>query len=249
MFSGYVDAATSEVATLRAWAAQYPTCNWSVIPKGSGIWALDVDVPSPDHAADGVAALRRLCARYGTIPKCPHGRSGGGGHLLIFRDAGHPIVTRTGTPMPGIDPRAGRVAFTVSPSIHRRGGTYKWLVAPWDHEPPVAPEWLLRQLAPREKTFMVRSTVLTADRALHTLSRAVNCVQDAQPGQRNATLNRQAFTVGGLVGAGAIEESFAVAALYQAGRYAGLDDPEVRATIQSGIAAGRKLPFDGRSRG
>src|SRR5690348_7022579 len=78
MFSGYIQAATSDLATLEAWAWQYRGCNWAVIPQGSGVWALDVDIPSPSHAADGVAALQALCAENGSLPRCPHGRSGGG---------------------------------------------------------------------------------------------------------------------------------------------------------------------------
>src|SRR5689334_13710531 len=79
MFKGYIDAATSDLSTLSQWAEQYPGCNWSVIPQGSGIWAVDLDTPSPDHAADGVAALRELCDQYGCLPPSPRGRTGGGG--------------------------------------------------------------------------------------------------------------------------------------------------------------------------
>jgi hypothetical protein len=61
MFNGYIDAATSDRSTLVQWAEQYPGCNWSVIP-----WALDLDTPSLDHAADGVSALRELCDESST---------------------------------------------------------------------------------------------------------------------------------------------------------------------------------------
>ena len=166
MFKGYVDAATSDLRILDQWSCRYPGCNWSVIPQASGIWALDVDIPSPDHAADGVAALRELCARHGDMPQRPHGRSGGGGHLLVFRDAGHPIRSKTGTPVPGIDPRAGRVPFTVAPSMHHRGGHYRWVVPPWDIEPPVAPAWLLQKLAPPPPPqFAANPTMPTEGRA------------------------------------------------------------------------------------
>jgi hypothetical protein len=250
MFKGYVRAATADLSTLDEWSRKYPGCNWSVIPQGSGIWALDVDVPSPDHVADGVAALRELCARHGDLPRRPHGRSGGDGHLLVFRDAGHPIRTKTGTPVPGIDPRAGRVPFTVAPSIHHRGGRYRWVVPPWDIAPPAAPEWLLQKLAPPVPPQMpARPTLPTEDRARWALMRAVNSVLEAAPGQRNTTLNCQAFTIGGFVGAGLICEGLAVTALYRAGRYAGLDDGESKATVRSGFEAGLKHPLEARSSG
>jgi hypothetical protein len=247
MFKNYIDAATADIATLTSWSRQFPRCNWSVIPAGSGVWALDIDVPSPDHQANGVAALRALCAEHGALPRCPHGRSGGGGHLLVFRDAGHSIRAKTGTPTPGLDPRAGRVSFTVAPSVHRRGGAYRWVVAPWDLEPPIAPQWLLAQLAPPVTTpWPTRLPVLTEGRARYALMRSERAILDAPPGQRNATLNQQAFIAGGLVGAGVIPEHLAVVTLYNAGRYAGLDDSETKGTIRSGFNAGLRRPLDRR---
>jgi hypothetical protein len=247
MFKHYLGAATSDLAVITAWSQAYPGCNWSVVPEGSGVWALDVDVPSIDHAADGVAALRALCAEHGALPRRPHGRSGGGGHLLVFRDAGHRIRAKTGTPAPGIDPRAGRVTFTVAPSLHRHGGRYCWLVPPWDLEPPVAPQWLLDRLAPPSPPALPRRAPnLTDTRARRTLMRAADAVQNARPGHRNAVLNQQAFTIGGLIGAGMLDETLAATALYHAGRYAGLDDAETKATIRSGLVAGARHPLDRR---
>ena len=74
--------------------------------------------------------------------------------------------------------------------------------------------------------------------------RSERAILDAPPGQRNATLNEQAFTAGGLVGAGVIPEHLAVTTLYNAGRYAGLEDAETKATIRSGFSAGLRRPLD-----
>ena len=246
MFKGYIDAATSNLTTLSGWSADYPGCNWAVIPGGSGIWALDVDALSPDHTADGIAELRALCAEYGPLPAGPRGRSGGGGHLLVFRDTGHPIRGKTGTPAPGIDPRVGRVSFTVAPSVHRRGGQYRWVVSPWELAPPAAPDWLLRLLAPPTLPMAPSRALPRMDNhaARRILKRALQAVQDAQRGQRNATLNQNAFTIGGLIGAGMIDELLAVIELYSAGRFAGLDDAETKATIRSGVEAGMRRPLN-----
>jgi Bifunctional DNA primase/polymerase, N-terminal len=243
MFKGYIDAATSDLSTLSQWAEQYPGCNWSVIPQGSGTWALDLDTPSLDHAADGVSALRELCDRYGSLPPSPHGRTGGGGDLLVFRDVGHPIRTKTGTPAPGIDPRAGRTPFTVAPSIHRRGGQYRWLVAPWELDPPIAPDWLLKQVAPPPVHSMAPTrTPIGMGRAGRCMVLAVRRVLEARPGERNATLNREAFLLGRLVSSGCIERDASLVSLYRAARSAGLDDSECRATIRSGFEAGLRNP-------
>ncbi len=63
-------------------------------------------------------------------------------------------------------------------------------------------------------------------------------------GDRNNTLNKCAFAAGQLIGAGAIEEREVVAALLPAARSIGLDEREARATIASGIEAGKKSPRD-----
>jgi hypothetical protein len=244
LFAGYVDAATSDDQVLERWAARYPESNWVVVPERSGIWALDVDAPSLDHSADGVAALRALCDTHGGLPPRPHGRSGGGGHLLIFRDGGHALRNAPGVPCPGIDPRAGRASFTVSPSRHRRGGLYRWLVAPWDLEAPMAPDWLIGLLArPPLRTRVRRSAIRTENHTRRILGHAIDKVRNATPGERNATLNRQAFIIGGLIAADAICEALAASSLYHAGRSAGLSDAETKATVRSGLLAGRKCPL------
>jgi len=248
MFKGYGQAATADLDTLERWAHEYPGCNWSVIPEGSGIWALDVDVPSPDHAADGVAALRDLTALHGPLPPRPHGRSGGGGHLLVFTDTGAAIRTKTGTPAPGIDPRAGRVSFTVAPSRHRNGRAYRWVVAPWELNPPPAPDWLLQLLAPPPaKPLPPRPFIPTTDAARRALDRAYSKVTSAEAGTRNATLNAAAFRVGRWIGAGLLHEREAADALYSAGRAAGLEDVEIRDTLRSGFTAGAARPVEARA--
>jgi hypothetical protein len=147
MFKGYIDAATTDLDQIERWAREYPGCCWKVVPQGSGVWFLDVDIPGSDHASDGVAALRDLCALHGPLPARPHGRSASGGHLLVFRDAGHPIAPGSSKPAPGLDTLAGRMCPMIAPS-RRAGGSYRWVVAPWETAPPVAPEWLLAALAP-----------------------------------------------------------------------------------------------------
>lgn len=69
-------------------------------------------------------------------------------------------------------------------------------------------------------------------------------VEGAAEGSRNDALNRAAFSVGTLVGAGAVPESEAAGALAASGRAAGLGEAEVRATVRSGMEAGKRSPRD-----
>ena len=242
LWKGYIDDATTDLDTLADWSAKHPGCCWKVIPQGSGVWALDVDRAGPEHANDGIAALRELVAEHGAIPDRPHGKSASGGHLLVFKDAGHPIRAKSGYPRPGLDPRAGRCAFTVSPS--RTGnGSYRWVVAPWELNPPSAPEWLLKLVAPPPEPERPRiPTIATTDRARRALCRAIGRVMDAGEGGRNDTLNAQSYAVSRYVAAGLISEREASEALYAAARQIGLPHPEIRATIQSAFRSGYRHP-------
>jgi hypothetical protein len=244
-FVGYTQAATCDLDQLARWEWEYRGCNWSVMAGMSGLWALDVDVPGGNHKDDGVATLSDLVAKNSPIPARPHGRSGGGGHLMVFKDAGRPIQSGNGKLGPGLDTKAGNNQFTISPSRHKgTGRPYHWVVPPSELDPPVAPEWLLRAVAPAPKPPRPdRPKIITADRARRALSRAVDNVIKAGPGQRNAALNAASFTAGGLIAGGALDQQEAVNALYSAGRYIGLDDLECRATIKSGLIGGGKLPI------
>lgn len=245
LFRGYMEAATSDLDTLAAWSREFEGCNWSVVPQGSGVWGLDVDRPSEQHDADGCAALQAMVATNGPLPQRPTGRSGGGGLLLVFRDAGHPIRAKSGWPKPGLDPRAGRNTFTVSPSIHRNGQPYRWAVAPWEIAPPVAPAWLLRAVAPPpEPARPAEPQISTGDRARRRLIRALDAVRNAGPGTRNHTLNRECFAVARHVAAGTLSETEAVEALYAAARSAGLDHLECKDTIRSGFRSGSRHPAE-----
>ncbi len=249
-FEGALDAATTNLAVLEAWAYQYPCCNWRAVMAGSMIWCLDIDRPSASHEADGFAAMARLISANTPLPSRPTSRSGGGGCALFFRDGGHPVRGKSGWPEPGLDPRAGRLTITVPPSTHTTtGNPYRWLCAPWELAPPLAPAWLLAAVAPPpEPPRAPFPFVATTDRAFRRLRRAVEAVVSARPGVRNDTLNAQAFAVARHVASGMLGESEAVEALYGAACHAGLDRTEARNTIRSGFRGGLKHPFTAEAR-
>ena len=242
------DAATCDLDQLARWSREVPGCGWRVIMQGSGIWALDVDVPSEDHAADGVKALSDLVAVHGPIPPRPTTRSGGGGCALFFRHDGEPIAGATGTPAPGLDPRRGRLAVTVPPSIHHRTRQpYRWLVAPWDVAPPPAPAWLLRLVAPPPEPAVPNAPTRLPDApegrrryALAALRHAADRVAMAGEGGRNSTLNRETFALMRFMAEGSLDAPEIATTMAYAGRQAGLLPYEVKATLTSALAAGAR---------
>ena len=242
-FTDAVSAATSDLDQLARWSRQFPCCNWRVVMEGSGIWALDVDAPGPDHAADGITALAVLVAEHGPIAERPMTRSGGGGFALFFRHQGEPISGKTGTPVAGLDPRRGRLSVTIPPSIHHRTKLpYRWIVPPWELSPPAPPEWLLRLVAPPTLALTPRPPQRYLDRpdrfrryAVAALRNAANRVAGARPGTRNDTHNREAFSLHRFTTGGALAVAEIAEAMGWAARMAGLDRLETQQTLNSAL--------------
>jgi P4 family phage/plasmid primase-like protien len=80
--------------------------------------------------------------------------------------------------------------------------------------------------------------------ARQALRRAADEIGDQAPGGRNDFLNKQAFKMGGYVGAGALDYATAEAELLAAGVGCGLSESEARTTIKSALTAGTKEPRD-----
>jgi len=78
------------------------------------------------------------------------------------------------------------------------------------------------------------------------LARELADLARAREGTRNDTLNRAAFTLGGLVGAGRLPESEVVPALETVARSTGLPEKEAARTTRSGLEAGKAAPLHGR---
>ena len=245
---GAAEAATSDVDQLGRWYSEFRGCNWRVVMQGSGVWSLDVDAPGPDHEADGITAMTELVARHGQIPPRPMTRSGGGGYALFFQHRGEPIAGRTGTPAPGLDPRRGRLAVTIPPSVHitsRR--PYRWITPPWELSPPPAPDWLLRLVAPRlepampDKPTRPEATPEGLRRyALAALRHAGDRVALARPGSRSDMLNAETYALTRFAKDGLLDASEIAITMAYAGRQAGLLTLEVKATLASAMAAGAR---------
>lgn len=161
---------------------------------------------------------------------------------MFFRHQGERIVGKTGHPFPGIDPRRGRLAVTIPPSIHIRTRTpYRWLVAPWELSPPPAPVWLLKLVhEPEPPPLPRREPSRNEEYADRKLREAMDFVATAPTGGANDTLNRQAFFIGKLVGKSILTDGHAMASLVDAARARGMPVREALATIRSAFSAGAR---------
>lgn len=247
LWKGAQAEATSDLNILSRWSREHPNCNWRVLFGRSGVWGLDVD-SLETHAHDGIASMAALVSNFGPLPAGPRARSGGGGVLLFFRDPGGLALVgsseRLGEAWRGIDPKRGAQTQTIPPSVHTvTGRAYRWLTPPWEVGPPDAPAWLTAALRTPPPPAVVYREIgdqrgVDAHERLH---RAARAIMEAREGSRNITLNRRAYGVAKLVGAGLLDERMAVDTLYGAARSIGLDHNEIRETIHSALVAGRRI--------
>jgi putative DNA primase/helicase len=233
---GFVDATTDETQ-IEFWWRPRPRALVGM-PTGSvsGIDVLDIDVK---NGVNGYAALPDWRGMSNLIVATPSG----GAHLY-FRSNGS-TRNSVGELAPGLDVRGEGGYVIVPPSVIGDGG-YEFVrgdldvldeLAPW-------PENLRRRLEESRLTPAVPAARAgqTSSAAMLELEEACPNLMDAPHGERNNTLNKLAFLMGQLVGAGRLDETMARERLGGAARSAGLDEDEIEATINSGITSGRSQP-------
>jgi hypothetical protein len=226
--------ASTDSRLIELWWRRWPEANLG-LRTGIAMDVADID------SAEGWHGLVHLLG--GALPPGPRVRTGGGGWHLWFHPMG--FGNRVGL-LPGLDWRGVGGYVLAPPSRHVRGADYRWVRRPGAHL-PVGPA-VLRDLikgpvAP--VTALTRRPIGNPERyGQAALAAESDRVASAPAGTRNDTLNRAAFALGRLVGAGLLDSADVVRELDAAARRAGLGRPEVRRTIRSGLTAGRRSPID-----
>jgi hypothetical protein len=206
----------------------------------SGTTVIDVD-------AHGIPAMRQMIAS-GLLPRTLAQRTGNGYHL-VYAHPGVRIVSGPGKGGPGIDVKSDDAYIVAAPSVHP--GTskpYRWLRSPAGELASLPQYWVERLREPDRQTWpgpVPVQAVKGTRYAIGGLRRQVAELLEAEEGTRNATLNKSAFAIGQLVGAGMLDEQDAVAALEDAGQRIGLSPGEVRRSVASGLRAGARCPRGG----
>jgi putative DNA primase/helicase len=200
---------------------------------------IDID---PDHG--GERSLAALLNERGPLPASRTVRTGSGGRHLYFSHPGEPVPNDTGRRLgPGLDVRGDGGYVIAPPSSHTSGGRYA--VASHGGEIAALPDWLLDMLRRREPER--RNYVVTAREhgdawASAAVDGELRKLQGATPGIRNSTLNRVAFRLGQIIGAGLLDQSEIEQSLVEAGVGIGLGERETALTVRSGLTAGIDLP-------
>jgi hypothetical protein len=239
---GWTRLATVDPLVVGEWWRRWPDANLG-LATGRRFDVLDLD------GDQGVEALRAALSIAPTEHPGPVARTGGGGWHLLYASTG--LGNRVGL-LPGMDWRGRNGLVVAPPSQHTSGHRYTW-ARPLTATLPQVPAGLRRLLAP---PVAARTTLPPAPTAAGhpggygraALARERADVATAQPGRRNATLNRAAFNLGQLVAAGLLETDQVRAVLLAAALEAGNPEVKARATINSGLAGGAAKPRRRRPR-
>lgn len=239
---GLHEASTDE-KKIRSWWARWPEANIGVATgTSSGMVVVDIDLPEAQTSLDRLDQLGLDLSPTLTA------QTGAGRHLYFTTSK--KLSNTTGRlpgldePLPGIDLRADGGYVVAPPSLHVTGTRYTWVDPAI--EPSSLPTWITapgRLPSPTEPmgsdpTFEGDGTPY----GLAALESEIDLLARAAEGSRNDQLNRSAFALGQLIAGGELAEGPARAALEQIGSHIGLDEREVRATIESGLRGGQLEP-------
>ncbi len=235
-------AATLDVACVEEMVYQHPHGLLAVRTGAvSGTVVIDVD-------ARGIPAMLRMIAD-GLLPRTLAQRTGSGYHL-VYAHPGVRIASGPGKGGPGIDVKSDDAYIVAAPSVHpRTGRPYRWLGSLTDELARLPQYWVERLREPDRPTLPARvpvDAVRGTRYAVGALRRQLSELLDAKEGTRNDTLNKSAFVIGQLVGAGVLDREGAAAVLEDAGQRIGLSPGEVRRSVASGLGAGARCPRGGR---
>jgi hypothetical protein len=237
--------ATSDPDTLANWWTRHPLAHIGLPADGNGLAVLDVD---PRHGGDqSWARLRGYMLGKGVdLASTLRQRTGSGGmhYLYAAPDGGvKGGADCFGPDMLGLDVRGRGHYVVAAPSGHASGGTYEWVnffdqPAPWH---PLLTR-LTEPVRPKPKEYTGPRRPPSDRYAAAALEKETAAVAAAREPGRNDQLNRSAFSLGQLVGAGLLEEHTVRLELHRAAAATGLGETETIKTILSGLRNGMAEP-------
>lgn len=247
---GHLDATTDQ-RIIEQWWTRWP-CAIPAIATGeaSGVVGLDIDVRPAGSGFDSLGELGIAFHPAGPTTHTPQG-----GCAVLFRWPGHFVKTCSGQLAPHLDIRGDGGSLILPPGPGRAWDPY---LGPDTPLPPM-PEWMhIVEPEPRsvpQKAAPPRPQRLSryAETALYAAARAIT---NAPDGQQHDTINREAYSIGGLAAGGVLPAGLALEALTWSARQIRSHDPRrpwrtaeldrlVRAAFADGLLQPRQLERQG----
>ncbi|MFI1919295.1 bifunctional DNA primase/polymerase [Nocardia sp. NPDC020380] len=239
------DRATTDHKCIARWWAENPASNVAIATGPSGLHVLDLDTHHGRSGADSLYRLADNAAARASLLTFAVSTPSNGRHLY-YRVPDDVHLPNTASRLgPGIDSR-GHGGYIVAAGSRIGPKSYRIVSA----RPPLAlPNWLLELLAPQP----LSPSPATSDPP-HSPSAYLNAivaaethkVTTAEPGVRNITLFRAAFTLGRLVSGGELDERSTRDALIAAAQgHIGIQEftaREMHRAIASGLLIGANRP-------
>ncbi|WP_418135493.1 bifunctional DNA primase/polymerase [Agrobacterium sp. El2ro-1b] len=211
------------------------------LPTGekTGFFALDID--NKPGGANGFDWLSEMEAEQGPLPDTARVTSPNGGLHIYFK---YVVGTRNrGALGAGVDIRSEGGYVLAAGSTMANGRSYKWETD--TREIADAPAWLLDLLLPKSAPAHTQYSLSAATNNAYVdaaVDRELADLAGAPMGTRNNALNDAAFSIGTIVGAGALSEAEARALLQDVARGWGRDWSRCCKTIENGMKAGIQNP-------
>ncbi len=211
------------------------------LPTGekTGFFALDID--NKPGGANGFDWLAEMEAEHGPLPDTARVTSPNGGLHIYFK---YLVGTRNrGALGAGVDIRSEGGYVLAAGSTMANGRSYKWETD--TREIADAPAWLLDLLLPKSAPAHTQYSLSAATNNAYVdaaVDRELADLAGAPMGTRNNALNDAAFSIGTIVGAGALGEAEARALLQDVARGWGRDWSRCCKTIENGLKAGIQNP-------
>ncbi len=211
-----------------------------------GVVVFDID------AHGGINGLENFQKRFPDYEPEKHNgpvaKTGGGGwHILWRLPDGFDAKPKIGK-LPGVDIKTKVGQIIVEPSVHPDTGCqYEWIKPlTTAEEIPLLPERLQRFLRPSggPQRHEQQPPPKGQPKRLQTaLNNAAHVVRTAKPGSRNQTLNKEVYTLAGIVTAQGHNAETIRKPFRQAALASGLESRQIDATITSAISKGAAKPF------
>jgi hypothetical protein len=246
---------SDDPAVVTAWWRRRPHAMVAIDVGGNNLLVVDCDLNANadgEIVTDGLATLRSIAPSWPPAGAPVIVTPSGGIHFYFKNDSrfGN-TVRKLGQ---GIDTR-GAGGYAIAAGKRPDGREYQGgdeLIAAFKLRaiPPIPP-WLSERLnAPKEPPPAARPTFVPPTMwggreeryAFRTLEKLRGQIESIQPGTRNESLNKAAFGLGQMAGAGWIPQTLVERVLLDAAARCGLSATEAQRTIASGLNAGMRQP-------